>query len=110
MRLHGREQRAPHAQPRYCVIGFGLREQSLRFRHLDDAGEPVLIASARSRARTTSTAACSARAAGCVLKSDASIVNCGTAASAPGTNTTGVPAEPIASAKDARAISAICTA
>ena len=46
VRLRRREQRAPHAEPRDRIVGFGLREQPLRFGHLDDAGESILIASA----------------------------------------------------------------
>src|SRR5258708_5278285 len=46
VRLRRGEQRTPDAEPRNRVIGFGLREQPLRFGHLDDAGESILIPSA----------------------------------------------------------------
>src|SRR5437868_8537500 len=47
VRLRRRQQRTPHAEPRDSIIRFCLREQALRFRHFDDAGEAVLIACAR---------------------------------------------------------------
>src|SRR6267142_3052739 len=45
MRLRCRQQRAPHPEPRHRVVGLGLREQPLRFRHLGHACESVLITS-----------------------------------------------------------------
>src|SRR6059036_3092922 len=37
MRLRRREQRAPDPQPSYRVVGFSLREEPLRLRHLGHA-------------------------------------------------------------------------
>src|SRR5260370_25554967 len=47
VRLCRREQRAPHAEARDGVVGFGLSEEPLRFPHFGHAGEAVLIARAR---------------------------------------------------------------
>src|SRR2546427_7585407 len=46
-RLGGSEQCSPHPEPRHGIVGFGLREQPLRFGHFGDAREPILIARTR---------------------------------------------------------------
>src|SRR5438093_11604527 len=46
-RLGGGEPCSPHHEPRHGIVGFGLREQPLRFGHFGDAHEPILIARAR---------------------------------------------------------------
>src|SRR5712691_10217320 len=46
VRLRRREQRAPDAEARDRIIGFGLCKQSLRFRDFGDAREAILVPSA----------------------------------------------------------------
>src|SRR5437588_8714165 len=41
--LGRREQRPPHPEPRHGIVGFRLRQQSLRLSHLGDAGEATVI-------------------------------------------------------------------